>query len=178
MSLRALLFIFLGVFATAACTPQKESSAQSAPPIATPETALTVHDWLPLTLGDKPIRIQFAIAQSEMARGLMYRKELAENDGMIFIYDAPRQMHFWMKNTPLPLDIGYFSADGVLREIYRMFPYDTTNVSSVRDDIQFAVEMNQGWYAKNGIKPGMKLDMEQLKDGMRKRGHDPANFGL
>lgn len=178
LMLGMLLPTLSGVFVFTACQPEKEASAQNAAPVAAAEATLTAQDWIPLTIERITIRAQFAISPSEMARGLMHRKELAENDGMLFVYDKPRQMSFWMKNTPLPLDIGFFSADGVLREVYRMFPYDTTTVSSVSNEIQFALEMNQGWFAKNGLKPGARLSMEQLKEGLRQRGYDLKKYGL
>lgn len=172
-----LLLSFAAVSLFSACKEETPvGTTATEPNIAAP--ALTVHDWLPLTINDIVIRAQFAITPSEMARGLMQRHELGENDGMLFLYEQPRQMSFWMKNTPLPLDIGYFTSDGTLREVYRMFPYDTTAVSSVGTNIQFALEMNQGWFARNGLKPGAKLNMDEVKENIRQRGHDPARYGL
>lgn len=126
--------------------------------------------WVEITLGEKTIEVQIAHKQAEMAKGLMHRTSLAENRGMLFYYDPPKQMSFWMRNTKIPLDIGYFSADGVLREIYPMYPMDERSVKSRRDDLLLALEMNQGWYAKNGIQAGTAFDLRKLKKALLRRG--------
>lgn len=150
---------------------------RSAPP---PETAAlkTVTDYFAVELGGKTVQLQFAVSNAEMQRGLMGRRNLGPDQGMIFVYKRPQKLSFWMRNTPTPLDIGYFTADGVLREIYAMHPFDETSVPSIRDDLQFAVEMNQGWYQANGIRPGAQLEMRAVGAALRARGFPPRAFGL
>jgi uncharacterized membrane protein (UPF0127 family) len=142
------------------------------------ETPRTVADFFAVRLGDRTVQLQFAVASAEMQRGLMGRRDLQPDQGMIFVYSRPQKLSFWMRNTPTPLDIGYFTADGVLREIYAMHPFDETSVPSVRDDLQFAVEMNQGWYKANNVRPGAQLDLEAVKAALRARGFPPRAFGL
>jgi uncharacterized protein len=113
-----------------------------------------------------------------MQRGLMERRDLGRDDGMIFIYDRPQQMSFWMRNTPTPLDIGFFDASGTLQEIYPMHPFDERTVSSRSTQLQFALEMNQGWFSANGVKPGAKLDLKALADALKARGFELKQFGL
>ncbi|MBI5691250.1 MAG: DUF192 domain-containing protein [Verrucomicrobia bacterium] len=122
--------------------------------------------------------MQLAVRPLEMQRGLMERRDLGRDDGMIFIYDRPQAMSFWMRNTPTPLDIGFFRGDGVLAEIYPLHPFDEKSVSSRSTDLQFALEVNQGWYRENGIKPGAKLDLAAVAAALRERGFDPARYGL
>ena len=141
---------------------------ESATVAAAKET--TVEDWLAVEIGGKAIEIQVAFKDRELSRGLMYRTSMGENRGMLFYYDPPKQMSFWMQNTKIPLDIGYFTSDGVLREIYPMYPMDLRSVKSKRNDLLIALEMNQGWYAKNGIKPGASFDLESLKQALLSRG--------
>lgn len=150
---------------------------RSAPP---PETIApkTVADYFAVELGGKTVQLQFAVTNAEMQRGLMGRRDLGPDQGMIFVYARPQKLSFWMRNTPTPLDIGYFTADGVLREIYAMHPFDETSVPSVRDDLQFAVEMNQGWYQARGVRPGAQLDMDAVREALRARGFPPRAFGL
>jgi uncharacterized membrane protein (UPF0127 family) len=97
---------------------------------------------------------------------------------MAFIYARPTQVSFWMRNTPLPLDIGYFTAAGELIEIYPLHPHDETPVPSRSNVVQFALEMNQGWFQRNGVRPGAKLDMKALAAALRERGLDPTRVGL
>ncbi len=140
--------------------------------------SLPADHWFPLKIGGKEFRVQLAIEEKEMIRGLMHRKELAADDGMIFIYPRPRRMSFWMHNTPLPLDIGFFDGSGTLREVYQLYPYDETPVPSRRSDIQFALEMNQGWFSTNEVRPGAQIDLGLLRSAVEARGFDPGAFGL
>ncbi len=138
----------------------------------------TVADWFEISVGNRPVRMQLAVLEAEMQRGLMGRRELGRDDGMVFVYVRPTRLSFWMRNTPLPLDIGYFSAEGELREIYPLHPYDETAVRSRGDQLQFALEMNQGWFRANDVRPGAKLNLTALKAALRERGFDPKEFGL
>ncbi len=113
-----------------------------------------------------------------MQMGLMHRRDLKPDQGMIFIYQRPDRMSFYMRNTPTPLDIGFFTADGVLREKYPMHPFDETSVTSRSDRIQFSVEMNQGWYDRNGVRPGAQLDLKAVAEALAARGLDPKDYGL
>lgn len=138
----------------------------------------TVADFFDVRLGDRVVQLQFAVTNTEMQRGLMGRRDLKPDHGMVFVYGRPQKLSFWMRNTPTPLDIGYFTADGVLREIYAMHPFDETAVPSVRDDLQFAVEMNQGWYQASNVRPGAQLDLDAVKAALRARGFPLRAFGF
>lgn len=160
----------------AACgREQPRSGAGAAPATATPKS---VAEFFPIRVGDRTVRMQLAIHPSEMQRGLMERRDLGRDDGMIFLYDRPQRMSFWMRNTPTPLDIGFFRSDGTLAEIYALHPFDENTVGSHGDDLRFALEVNQGWYRANGVKPGARLDLKALAEAVRARGFDSARFGL
>ena len=157
----------------AACGDGKPSAATAA------EAAVkTVSDFFPIKVGDKTVRMQLAVLPSEMEHGLMDRRDLGRDDGMIFVYAKPQQMNFWMHNTPTPLDIGFFDSAGVLREFYPMQPFDETTVASRSDELHYALEMNQGWYRGNGVKPGAQLDLKALAAALKARGFEPRKFGL
>lgn len=138
----------------------------------------TVADYFPVKIGERVARLQFAVLPNEQQRGLMERALLGTNDGMIFIYREPQQMSFWMRNTLVPLDIGFFDAKGELREVRQMFPRDERSVKSHGTDLQFAVEMNQNWYRDNGVKPGARLDIAAVKAALKERGFEPRRFGI
>lgn len=137
-----------------------------------------VEKWLPLRIGSIDIKAQIALSPAEQQKGLMYRESLPQNSGMLFPYPRPRALSFWMANTPLPLDIAFFDANGILREIHRLMPYDRTPVRSHGDSLQFALEMPQGWFAAHGLFQGQQLDLDLLRDALSRRGADPASFGL
>lgn len=138
----------------------------------------TMADYFALKIGGQPVRLQIAVRQGEQQRGLMERTALGADEGMVFVYARPQQMSFWMRNTLLPLDIGFFDATGELREVRQMFPRDERTVRSHSAEIQFAVEMNQNWYRDHGVKPGAKLDLAALKAALKARGFEPRRFGL
>lgn len=138
----------------------------------------TVGDFFPIKIGDKTVRMQLAVRPAEMQRGLMERRDLGRDDGMLFVYEKPQAMSFWMRNTPTPLDIGFFDAKGVLKEVYPMHPFDERTVSSHGADMVFALEMNQGWYRDSGVKPGAQLDLKALAAALKARGFEPRKFGL
>lgn len=138
----------------------------------------SVADFFTIAVGPKPVRMQLAVKPREMEHGLMGRTDLASDEGMLFLYERPQQMSFWMRATPTPLDIGFFAADGTLKEIYPMYPFDETPVRSRGEALQFALEMKQGWFEFNGVKPGSKLDLKALAEALKARGAEPAVYGL
>lgn len=85
-------------------------------------------------------------------------------------------MSFYMRNTLFPLDIGYFTADGVLQEIYPMYPGIEDGVRSADDSIQLALEMNHGWYARHGVRPGIRIDLAAVRAALFERGFLPAEY--
>ncbi|MBL9201147.1 MAG: DUF192 domain-containing protein [Opitutaceae bacterium] len=143
-----------------------------------PATRKSVAHFFPIKVGERTVRMQLAVQPAEMQRGLMERRDLGPEDGMIFIYEQPQALAFWMKNTPTPLDIGFFNAAGVLEEIYQLHPFDERTVASRGQRLQFALETNQGWYRSAGVAPGARLDVKALAAALRERGFDPARFGL
>jgi uncharacterized membrane protein (UPF0127 family) len=148
---------------------------------STPATDIalkSVADFFEIRLGDKVVRMQIAVREEEMQRGLMERRDLGRNDGMLFVYDHPQRMSFWMRDTPTPLDIGFFNASATLEEIYQLHPFDETTVSSRSSTLSLALEMNQGWYRENGIKPGAQLDTKALAAALKARGFQPEKFGI
>jgi uncharacterized membrane protein (UPF0127 family) len=132
----------------------------------------------PVRVGDQTVRVQVAILPAEMRRGLMFRESLEADEGMIFLFRQPGQQSFWMRNTPLPLDIGYFTSDGMLEEVLPLHPHSENAVRSSSDRIQIALELNRGWFRTNGIRPGAQMNLHDVNDAIRQRGFQPADFNL
>ncbi|MDD5270305.1 MAG: DUF192 domain-containing protein [Candidatus Omnitrophica bacterium] len=112
---------------------------------------------LPITIlqvGPKALKVELARTQEQREAGLMHRRELGEDEGMLFLYDRPQQMMMYMKDTHIPLSVAFIDSAGVILEIRDMAPLDETPVLSVSRKIRFALEANRGWFAKNGIAPG------------------------
>jgi uncharacterized membrane protein (UPF0127 family) len=122
-----------------------------------------------IKVGDKRLRVEVARTIAEQERGLMDRTDLPNGTGMLFEYAAESELVFWMKNTKLALDIGFFDAKGVLLNIESMNP----DAEGISDDARpryrsktaakYALEVPKGWFQKNGISPGALLDIKKLK---------------
>ena len=104
------------------------------------------------------LTVEIADTQPEREKGLMFRYSIPRDNGMLFVFDREISLSFWMKNTFIPLDIAYISAKGIINEIYRMEPLDYSIVYPSKKPAKYALEVNAGWFKKNGIRPGMKLN--------------------
>lgn len=110
-----------------------------------------------LTLGSQHITVEIADTPETMQTGLMFRKTMPDDHGMIFVFPELRQASFWMHNTNLPLDIAYLDRTGKLLEVHAATPHDDTPIPSATADIAYALEMNQGWFAKKNIPLGTPI---------------------
>lgn len=114
---------------------------------------------LKLQAGMHLITAELADQPLQRQTGLMQRKTMAQNHGMLFVFDNAEVQCFWMKNTLLPLSIAFIADDGAVVNIADMQPLSENNHCSAKP-IRYALEMNQGWFAKRGIKAGYKLQAE------------------
>ena len=109
-----------------------------------------------LNAGIHNIDAQFAQTPEQREIGLMFRPIMAANEGMLFAFERPGQQCFWMKNTLIPLDAAFVGDDGAIVNIEHMKP-QTLDGHCSEKPVRFVLEMNDGWFAKRGIKPGQKL---------------------
>jgi uncharacterized membrane protein (UPF0127 family) len=109
-----------------------------------------------LGAGMHQIDAQVAASPDQRMTGLMYRKEMPQHEGMLFVFDHPSEQCFWMRNTLLPLSTAFVADDGTIVNIEDMAPM-TENSHCSKKPVRYVLEMNQGWFAKKGIKPGGKL---------------------
>lgn len=117
-----------------------------------------------IVLEGKTITAEIADTDEKRTRGLMFREKLEKDHGMLFIFEYERTLSFWMKDTLIPLAIGYFDKDKKLVDIQEMVPalasdrFPPTYTS--RFPAQYALEMEKGWFSKNGIKLGAKFSQD------------------
>jgi len=109
-----------------------------------------------LRAGMHLIRAEVAADYSTRGRGLMFRKSLAPNGGMLFIFDAADLHCMWMKNTYIPLSVAFLDAQGAIINIADMQPHSEQSHCAARP-AAYALEMTRGWFAERGVKPGTKL---------------------
>ncbi len=105
---------------------------------------------------DVVLDCEVARTEKDKERGLMFRKALAKNRGMIFVYNKPEEMNFWMRNTVLPLSIAYVHEKLFIASIHDMKPLNLDVVSS-DIPVLYAIEANQGWFKSNSIHSGNRI---------------------
>ncbi len=107
------------------------------------------------------IEAEIAITEEEKNFGYMERENIPEGTGMLFVFDRDQIMNFWMKNTPTALSIAYIDSRGTIREMYDMTPF---SLAGVRGTVscRYALEVPQGWFEKNGVEVGSKINIEIL----------------
>jgi uncharacterized membrane protein (UPF0127 family) len=115
-------------------------------------------------IGRKKISAYVADTDEKRARGLMFIEKLPEDTGMIFVFEHPRILSFWMKDTLIPLSIGFFDRKGVLIDVQKMTVTSTLMTTAVpsyasKGEALFALEMNSGWFAKHKIHAGAQLKL-------------------
>jgi uncharacterized membrane protein (UPF0127 family) len=124
-----------------------------APAQETPQTQL---QRITLSAGIYQMDIQVALTPEQHQIGLMYRTEMPQGEGMLFVFQAPSKQCFWMKNTLLPLTAAFVADDGSIVNLEDMKPQTTDSHCSLKP-VRYVLEMNQGWFAKKGLKAGSKL---------------------
>ncbi|MEK9773451.1 MAG: DUF192 domain-containing protein [Opitutae bacterium] len=131
-----------------------------------------------IKIADISLSLELARLPKQRELGLMHRERLNEKEGMLFIFENPQPQRFWMKNTRIPLDIGYFSEDGRLKELYQGRPFDLTGLASQSNSLQFVVELGAGEFARLGIRLGDRLDLEMVIDAIIASGGNPTDYNL
>ena len=110
-----------------------------------------------LKIAGHEIVAEVASTDPERAQGLMHRRMLPENRGMLFVYPRVEQHGMWMMNTYLPLSVAFLDAEGTILNIEDMTPH-TRDAHAAVKPAKYALEANRGWFAKRGIKPGTKVE--------------------
>jgi len=115
--------------------------------------------------GDHSFNIELATTDQDRALGLMFRRSLPENAGMLFLYDPPQPAAMWMKNTLIPLDIVFISPEGTVHRIESgAEPFSTSLIPS-EGTIAAVLELNAGQADKIGLKRGDKVVSPELTNG-------------
>jgi uncharacterized membrane protein (UPF0127 family) len=109
-----------------------------------------------LSAGMHLIQAQVAGTPQERAVGLMFRKEMPTNEGMLFVFEQASTQCFWMKNTLLPLTAAFVADDGTIVNLADMQPQSLDSHCSTRP-VRYVLEMHKGWFDKRGIRAGVRL---------------------
>jgi len=118
-------------------------------------------DW-----GQARFSIELADDEAERAEGLMFRESMPKNAGMLFMYPAPKQVAFWMKNTMIPLDMIFLDETGTVKRVHKMAkPYDTTPIRG-GEGILAVLEINGGLAQTLGITEGSEIHYPAFDSGL------------
>jgi len=111
-----------------------------------------------LKINEYSVYAEIANSDMERARGLMYRLTIGPTNGMLFVFEQPQVLRFWMRNCPIPIDVAYISQDWVITDIYTMEPFDENaeHYTSTQPCL-YALEVNGGWYTNHAITIGTRI---------------------
>ncbi len=167
--MRSLLVILMLLFASllflAGCSGEHAETPEENGPTTTSTAGTTPGESAVLaidTSAGERVEVDVEIADSfiERQRGLMERTELAENAGMLFVFDREQALSFWMRNTIIPLSIAYIDRRGRIVDIQDMEPLDETSHPSA-EPAQYALEVNQGFFRERGVEVGDAVELPQ-----------------
>lgn len=108
------------------------------------------------------LHVDHASTPQARAHGLQHKKYMCDDCGMLFEFEYPRIVSFWMKNTFLPLDIAYITEDGLIVDIRPMEPFNENGILS-NEDVLYALEMHQGWFESHHIKVGDTIQIQSTR---------------
>ena len=112
-------------------------------------------------IGTVELEVEQALTDRQIQTGMMFRKTMTDKEGMLFVHPDVRERGYWMNNVTVPLSIAYINPEGKIVEIHDMQPFDTNSVFSVSQNIQYALEVPQGWFQRKGVVPGAKVMTEK-----------------
>ena len=146
------------VIATSTSAPPKFVTGPDDPSGGHPQPKLQT---MKLWVGTNEVNAELAMTWPQIQVGMMRRTNMTEMDGMLFTFPSPGQRAFYMRNTVLPLSCAYIDPEGTILETYDMKPLEETPIQSKSDQVQYVLEMNQGWFERHGVKPGVAVSTER-----------------
>jgi uncharacterized membrane protein (UPF0127 family) len=151
-----LAALFCGLVLVGCSGEETTSEAEASSPDESPTVTIDAS-------GGQRVEVEVEIADdyAERQRGLMERTELAENAGMLFVFDREQQLSFWMRNTLIPLSIAYIDAEEQIIDIQDMQPLDETSHPSA-EPAMYALEVNQGFFDEHGVGVGNEVELPDL----------------
>ena len=138
------LALALALAALAACAP---GAAAPGPPRT-----------VPLVCDGRQLEVEISADSASIERGLMFRRALAADAGMLFVFPFDTAPSFWMQNTFIPLSIAWIDAAGRIVGVADMTPFDATP-HAAPSPVRFALEVNRGWFEERGVAPGATCDL-------------------
>jgi uncharacterized membrane protein (UPF0127 family) len=161
VKLGKFITVLLAVALLAGC----QKSADVAPPPSVddllPKQAQPKLQTMKIYLGAETLDAELALNDQERMTGMMFRTNILETDAMLFVFPRPFQAKFWMKNCPESLSAAYIGPDGVIEEIHHLEKNDTNAVVAATDNLQYVLEVKDGWFARHNINTGTVIRTEK-----------------
>jgi uncharacterized membrane protein (UPF0127 family) len=166
----ALALLAVGL---ASCKDGKQQAL--AQPTSSPPVTAVAPPYLPhaqprlttmkLYVGNQELTTELALKPVEIFTGMMWRTNMPEGEAMLFVFPSAAPRAFYMRNTYVPLSVAYISPDGVIEEIHDLQPLNEVSVPSRSENIQFVLEVPQGWFKRHNIAPGVfiRTQLGELK---------------
>jgi len=157
------LVAVLAAMLLSACGNSTNSTPAAKPKITPPylphaqSKLTTIKVWL----GSEELTTELALKPVEIATGMMFRTNMAENEAMLFVFDRPDARNFYMLNCTVPLTAAYINRDGLIEEFAKLDPGDTNGVQSKSWNIQFVLELPQGWPERHNVRTGAVVRTER-----------------
>jgi len=159
--IRKFVVLLLAAWFTGAIAPgcgQSNSRHETASQEAETEEPAGENGMYVIRLDGVPLQVEIAQDEETRSQGLMYREELPEDQGMLFVFSEQRVLSFWMRNTFIPLDIAFIDSEGKIVDIQRMEPLDESKLYVSAAPAQYALEVNAGWFERHGVKVGSRVE--------------------
>ncbi|HXF78087.1 MAG TPA: DUF192 domain-containing protein [Usitatibacter sp.] len=112
--------------------------------------------WSQVKVGPHPLKVELAVTEEQREHGLMFRKALGRDEGMVFVFDEPAYQSMWMKNTLIPLSVAFLDGEGRILNVLDMQPR-TLDTHTSAGPARYAIEANIGWFERNRVKAGDKV---------------------
>ncbi len=156
----SIVFLLITSCYTCGGSSDRTDPKESVPSEVEEEERVSVFssDLVSIRVGGISAQVEMAKDPKKRERGLMFREHLPEDQGMLFVYPNEQMLSFWMRNTLIPLDIAFIDRGGIIVSIQHMQPLDDENYHVSPKPVQYALEMNLGWFARNRVQVGDRVD--------------------
>ena len=120
---------------------------------------------LPIKVGNAGVVVEVLRTHLQFRTGMMFRDELTNDAGMLFVYRHAKRASFYMRNTRLPLSCAYMNSEGIILELHDLEPLNCTPIRSASEEIRFVLEVNRGWFARLGVGIGARMTINKASPG-------------
>jgi uncharacterized membrane protein (UPF0127 family) len=160
MKLTGIFPLFLVVALLAGCE-KNETAAPTPIDNLLPTQAQPKLPAIKIYLGAETLDAELALTEQQVQTGMMFRANITDSDAMLFVLPVPQHASFWMKNCPHSLSAAYISPDGVIQEIHHLEKNDANPVVAASNNIQYVLEVNDGWFQRRHIGTGTVIRTEK-----------------